>query len=83
MITSVWELLRQRDRIHDMCTAVNRVWLRRFTVLFNDNLSTVKVKLRNVDEKNSLGIKNYELNDNDFRISRRALTQFLHFIPKI
>jgi hypothetical protein len=39
-----------RGRAHDMCTAVNRVLLRRFTGLFNDNLSIAKVKLRKVDE---------------------------------
>jgi len=34
-----------RCRIHDMCTAINRVLLRKYTGLFNDNLSTAKVKL--------------------------------------
>jgi len=40
-----------------MCTAVNRVRLRIFTGLFNDNLSTAKVRLRKVDEKQKYGNK--------------------------
>jgi hypothetical protein len=57
-----------------MCTAVNHVLLRRFTGLFNGNLSAVKINLRNFDEKLKYRKKNSELIDNDFRIKRGPLT---------
>jgi hypothetical protein len=65
-----------------MCTALNRVRLRRFAGLFNDNISTAKVNLPKVDEKISLGIKNSELIDSDFQNIRSPLTQSLHSIKK-